>query len=61
MDEKKLMDALKDKGILGGLPIANGCILWCTTEKNTKSDMDKLIAIAAELAGKGGLSYESNI
>ena len=61
VDEKKLMDALKDKGILGGLPIANGCILWCTTEKNTKSDMDKLIAIAAELAGKGGLSYESNI
>ena len=30
-------------------------------EKNTKEDMDKLIAIASSITGKGGLSYESNI
>ena len=61
VDGNKLMDALAEAGILGGLPIADGSILWCATEKNTKEDMDKLIAIAGELAGKGGLSYESDI
>jgi glycine dehydrogenase subunit 1 len=55
------MDALAEAGILGGLPIADGSILWCVTEKNTKEDMDKLISIAEEVLGKGGLSYESNI
>ena len=43
------------------LPIADGSILWCVTEKNTKEDMDKLISIAKAVLGKGGLSYESNI
>ena len=61
VDDKELLDALEAEGILGGLPIADGSILWCTTEKNTKEDMDKLIEIASTLAGKGGLSYESNI
>ena len=61
VDGEKLMDALADAGILGGLPIADGSILWCVTEKNTKEDMDKLISIAKEVLGKGGLSYESNI
>lgn len=61
VDDEKLMDALANAGILGGLPIADGSILWCATEKNTKEDMDKLISIAKEVLGKGGLSYESNI
>jgi len=30
------------------------------TEKNTKADIDKLVAIVKEITGKGGLSYESN-
>ena len=60
VDDGKLLDALADAGILGGLPIADGSILWCTTEKNTKEDMDKVIAVCKELSGKGGLSYESN-
>ena len=60
VDDKKLLDTLQEAGILGGLPIVDGSILWCVTEKNTKEDMDKLIAICTELAGKGGLSYESN-
>jgi glycine dehydrogenase subunit 1 len=61
VDDEKLMDALANAGILGGLPIADGSILWCVTEKNTKEDMDKLISIAKAVLGKGGLSYESNI
>ena len=61
VDDQELLDALEAEGILGGLPIADGSLLWCVTEKNTKEDMDKVIAICAELAGKGGLSYEANI
>ena len=40
-------DALKKlagKGILGGLPLADGHILWCATEMNTKAQMDAVIA-----------------
>ena len=61
VDDQELLDALEAEGILGGLPIADGSLLWCVTEKNTKEDMDKVIAICAELAEKGGLSYEANI
>ena len=60
VDDGKLLDALAEEGILGGLPIADGSILWCVTEKNTKADIDKLVAIVKEITGKGGLSYESN-
>ena len=47
-DCNKLMAILAAHGILGGLPLPDGNILWCTTEKNTKSDMDEL----ADLAGR---------
>ena len=60
VDDDELLDALAAEGLLGGVPIADGSILWCATEKNTKEDMDKLISIAGSLVGKGGLSYESN-
>lgn len=46
-----LLAALEDKGILGGLAIADDAILWCTTECNSKEDMDKVIAIAKEVCG----------
>ena len=44
-----LMDALAEEGILGGLPITDNAVLWCTTEMNTKEDIDKVVAIAAKL------------
>jgi glycine dehydrogenase subunit 1 len=45
----RLLDALADKGILGGLPITDNAILWCTTEMNTKDEMDQVAAVAAAL------------
>ena len=39
------MKKLEAEGILGGLPIEGNRILWCVTEKNTKDDMDRLIAV----------------
>ncbi len=43
-----LLHALADEGILGGLPVPDG-ILWCVTEKNTKEQMDRVVAIAKEV------------
>ena len=38
----RVLRALEEKGILGGLPV-NGGILWCSTERNTKAQIDQLI------------------
>ena len=44
-----LLEALDQEGILGGLPLGNGRILWCATEKNTKADMDRVAELAKEV------------
>ena len=44
-DAAEVMKKLEAEGILGGLPIEGNRILWCVTEKNTKDDMDRLIAV----------------
>ena len=48
-DAEKLNKALEKKGILGGLPVEGGNILWCCTELNSKEDIDEVIAIAKEV------------
>ena len=51
----KLMAELEKRDILGGLPLSGayeGCILWCCTEKNTKEDIDRLVAIVKEVAAQ---------
>ena len=48
-DADKLLKALGSKGILGGLKICDGNILWACTEMNTKEDIDEVIAIAKEV------------
>ena len=45
----KITKALSENGILGGLPLCDGRILWCATEKNTKEEMDKVISIVGEV------------
>lgn len=45
----ELMSLLEKNNILGGLPVKNG-ILWCVTEKNTKSQMDTLVNLLKEVA-----------
>ena len=56
-DADKLLAALEEKGILGGLKFEccgcddakEDCILWCCTELNTKEDIDEVIAVAKEV------------
>ena len=44
-DPKAAMEKLSRHGILGGLPLPDGGILWCATEMNTKEEMDQLALI----------------
>lgn len=48
-DADKLLAALEAKGILGGLKLDCGCILWCCTEMNTKEDIDEVVATVKEV------------
>ncbi len=41
---------LEARGILGGLPLPDGGILWCVTEMNTKEEMDILVALLKEVS-----------
>lgn len=43
-----VLEALEKAGILGGLPIPEG-ILWCTTEKVSKAELDRTAAIVREV------------
>ena len=50
-DPAKVLGALASEGILGGLPLPGGRILWCATEMNTKEEMDRAAAIVKEVTG----------
>lgn len=45
------LEALEKADILGGLMIDGG-VLWCATEKVTKAELDKAVAIVKEVCGK---------
>ena len=48
VDRDALISALAEKGILAGLPVAEG-ILWCATEMNSRADIDELVAAIGEV------------
>ena len=48
-DADRLLRALRDEGILGGLPLEGGRMLWCATEMNTREEMDRAAAIVREV------------
>ena len=45
----ELAAALGKKGYLSGLPLNETDMLWCTTEMNTKAEIDSLLAIVKEV------------
>ncbi|MDL2294499.1 aminomethyl-transferring glycine dehydrogenase subunit GcvPA [Ruminococcaceae bacterium OttesenSCG-928-D13] len=49
VDAAALEKKLGENGILGGLTLENGDILWCATEMNTKDEIDRLVALAKEV------------
>ena len=46
--EDEALKALEDAGILGGLAIDGG-VLWCATEKVSKEELDRAVAIVKEV------------
>lgn len=44
----QVLSALEQAGILGGLPVENG-VLWCVTEKVSKAELDKAVAVVKEV------------
>ena len=44
-----VLAALDEAGILGGLPLGENEILWCATEKNTRAELDRAVAIVKEV------------
>ncbi len=45
MEYAKVQAALDEAGILGGLPLEDGRILWCATELTGKAQIDGLIRV----------------
>ena len=45
---EEVLKALEDNDILGGLPVEGG-VLWCATEKVSKAQLDKAVAIVKEV------------
>jgi glycine dehydrogenase subunit 1 len=52
IEVKTLMSALEEEGILGGLPLSDGGILWCATEMNSKEEIDLLVSRIKEVSCK---------
>jgi glycine dehydrogenase subunit 1 len=47
---EEVLEALENNGILGGLHVDGG-ILWCATEKVSKTELDRAVAIVKEVLG----------
>ena len=47
-DPAKILRALDENGILGGLPVKDG-ILWCVTELVTREELDRAVSIIKEV------------
>lgn len=45
-DANRILLKLEQEGILGGLPLSDGGILWCATEQNSKEDIDRMVGIS---------------
>ena len=46
--QEEVLAALEQAGILGGLPVEGG-VLWCATEKQSRAELDKAVAIVKEV------------
>lgn len=50
-DPERALKALEARGILGGLPLPDGTLLWCVTEKTEKARLDEAVAVLKEVGG----------
>ena len=48
----EILKALEAAGILGGLPLGENEILWCATEKVSRTELDRAVAVVKEVLAK---------
>ena len=46
---ERVLRALDENGILGGLPLEGGRILWCVTELVSREELDRAVAVIKEV------------
>lgn len=46
---EEILQTLEQQGILGGLPLGEDQLLWCATEKHSRQELDKTVAIVKEV------------
>lgn len=51
VNPSRVLDALAEEGILGGLPLDHG-IMWCVTEKVSKETLDRIAELVKEVCAK---------
>jgi len=51
-ERENVLAALAEGDILGGLPIGEDGVLWCTTEKVSRAQLDKAVSIVKEVLAK---------
>ena len=51
-NSRKILSALSEEGILGGLALSEDELLWCATEMNTKEEILKTASIVRSVLGK---------
>ena len=49
--QEEVLEALAEHGILGGLPVDGG-VLWCATEKVSKQELDRAVAVVKEVLAR---------
>ena len=49
---QRALDALARRDILGGLPLEDGRILWCVTEKAERARLDEAVSVLREVAAQ---------
>lgn len=49
-DTELTLKKLEEHGILGGLPLKDGKLLWCVTELNSKEEIDRMAELLEEVS-----------
>ena len=52
VEPQAALDALAERDILGGLPLEDGRILWCVTEKVSRARLDEAVQALREVSGR---------
>ncbi|MCQ4637613.1 aminomethyl-transferring glycine dehydrogenase subunit GcvPA [Anaerovorax odorimutans] len=59
VSNEEILRALEEQGILGGLPLWEGHLLWCATELNTRAEIEEAAGIVTSVLRKAADGKEA--